>query len=679
MLQSRKEDTGNVLVEELPTAMRPGLHPTPVFESRFESGNLEMVSQLGEFEYNLLLQNDVNAMGKTQWFFFRVSQATPGTSYSFHILNFCKPESLFNSGMSVTVYSLRSHRERGLGWHHAGSNILYYPNGLMREDMDKKEYFSLSFEYVFQYSNDDVYFAYSYPYTYSQLQSYLYSLDINPFSRIFTTRKTLCRSLSGNPCDYLTITNSHSPIAQKRGIFLSARVHPGETVGSYVMKGVLDFLTSDSHVAEMLRNQFVFKIVPMLNPDGVINGNHRCGVLGVDLNRRWRKPHKTIHPTIFHSKRLIKSFAAAFPLDLVCDLHGHSRKSGIFMYGNNLKSDPISTRLFPYILSKLSSVFHFPYCNFTVTKSKEATLRVALFKELQIPCVYTLESSFLGAEMGSERQGVHFTVDSLEEMGRNLCIAILVTFGKEGIWPISRPVPPVRMSKTRKMSIYTGKTVSRVTAREELMSDPRLMSQGEGESSSGSDSDSSVENTEMQSEPSDQTEFRPSTRLVLKLPGPSNRSKRTLIPKAKKCSECGLELSMGHVCPRRMAPSPSSESLKPIALVGLKTYYTLQGKKVHDQTTQTKVSFYALYKANKERAAQLQHSETLQAPSITIQPEVTPEAPRHPPSFHPPARLSIHHLPDRMERLSLSQSFAILPDSQPAQDRPRPIRKSMLS
>ena len=44
----------------------------------------------------------------------------------------------------------------------------------------------------------------------------------------------------------------------------------------------------------------------MLNPDGVINGNYRCSLAGCDLNRRWKNPTKQLHPTIFHTKKLIK-------------------------------------------------------------------------------------------------------------------------------------------------------------------------------------------------------------------------------------------------------------------------------------------------------------------------------------------------------------------------------------
>lgn len=43
-----------------------------------------------------------------------------------------------------------------------------------------------------------------------------------------------------------------------------------------MMKGVIEFLTDpDNEEAKILRDNFVFKIIPMLNPDGVINGNYR--------------------------------------------------------------------------------------------------------------------------------------------------------------------------------------------------------------------------------------------------------------------------------------------------------------------------------------------------------------------------------------------------------------------
>jgi hypothetical protein len=54
------------------------LDRTLVFESRFESGNLQLVHKKSEAEYDLVLQNDINSKGHTQWFYFRVKNVKKG-------------------------------------------------------------------------------------------------------------------------------------------------------------------------------------------------------------------------------------------------------------------------------------------------------------------------------------------------------------------------------------------------------------------------------------------------------------------------------------------------------------------------------------------------------------------------------------------------------------------------
>jgi cytosolic carboxypeptidase protein 2/3 len=91
----------------------------------------------------------------------------------------------------------------------------------------------------------------------------------------------LCRTIAGNDCDMVIITNFSSKpedIALRKAVVITSRVHPGESNSSYIMQGILDFLVSDDEGARYLRNNFVFKIVPMLNPDGVIVGNYRCSL-----------------------------------------------------------------------------------------------------------------------------------------------------------------------------------------------------------------------------------------------------------------------------------------------------------------------------------------------------------------------------------------------------------------
>ena len=57
---------------------------------------------------------------------------------------------------------------------------------------------------------------------------------------------------------------------------------------------------------QLLRDTFVFKIVPMLNPDGVIVGNYRCSLAGRDLNRNYKSVLKDSFPSVAHTKAMIK-------------------------------------------------------------------------------------------------------------------------------------------------------------------------------------------------------------------------------------------------------------------------------------------------------------------------------------------------------------------------------------
>lgn len=247
----------------------------------------------------------------------------------------------------------------------------------------------------------------------------------------FVSRNTLCRTLAGNKCEYLTITSreKHKPDdpnrIPKKGVVITARVHPGESVGSWMMKGVIDFLTSDWDEAKALRKLFIFKVIPMLNPDGVINGNYRWSLSGGDLNRRWKAPSRVIHPTVYEAKKLWIEFQKEREVTLFCDLHGHSRRKNIFMYGNTMSDDQGATRLFPFIMSKLVDYFSFDYSRFSVTKSKETTARISLFRELNIPWIYTMEASFWGANQG-ELDNLHFNAEHFNHIGQQLFHALIM-------------------------------------------------------------------------------------------------------------------------------------------------------------------------------------------------------------------------------------------------------------
>lgn len=203
-------------------------------------------------------------------------------------------------------------------------------------------------------------------------------------------------------------------------VFLTARVHPGESNASWVMKGTLEFLVSTDPIAELLRKCFIFKIVPMLNPDGVINGNHRCSLSGDDLNRQWLTPSSQLHPTIYHAKGLLYYLRSIGRAPLVfCDYHGHSQKKNVFLYGCSIKetlwqagcmvdtavvTEDVGYRTLPKILDKVAPAFVMNSCSFLVEKSRASTARVVVWKEMGVLRSYTMESTYCSCSHGLYRK-----------------------------------------------------------------------------------------------------------------------------------------------------------------------------------------------------------------------------------------------------------------------------------
>jgi hypothetical protein len=85
----------------------------------------------------------------------------------------------------------------------------------------------------------------------------------------------------------------------------------------------------------------------MLNPDGVVLGNARHSALGVDENRRWQKPSKFLHPSIYYTKALIKYCNKKYfepevkSTGVVCfvDLHGHHHSKDVFMFSCSIDKE----------------------------------------------------------------------------------------------------------------------------------------------------------------------------------------------------------------------------------------------------------------------------------------------------------------------------------------------------
>lgn len=144
------------------------------FESRFESGNLHSAFLVGENSYQLVLQNDSNTNGYTQWFFFRMRNKKYNKSIKLNIINMSQKFSLFNEGMKISIYSEQRAKIEKIGWYRGGNDILFYRNGMYKFIGEtRKNYSSLTFNFDFKYVDDEVYIAMNIPYTYSKLNNLL--------------------------------------------------------------------------------------------------------------------------------------------------------------------------------------------------------------------------------------------------------------------------------------------------------------------------------------------------------------------------------------------------------------------------------------------------------------------------------------------------------------------------
>ncbi|CAL2033425.1 unnamed protein product [Caenorhabditis brenneri] len=378
-----------------------------VFEASFESGNLGRVDKVSCSEYDLFIRPDTLNNKYRVWFYFECKNATENQRIIFNIVNFSKQRTLFEMGIAAPV--VKSNAQNS--WARIPSRHIYYYRSSQHNDR-----WILSFAFIFE-SSDPVQFAYCIPYTYGQLQSWLSELDARKYP--FFHRDLLAHTVQKRRVDLITIDGSPDTFqGSKKMVFLTARVHPGETPSSHVMHGIIEFLVSKDDRAQKLRKVYCFKIIPMLNPDGVYLGNYRCSLMGYDLNRMWRSPSDWAHPSIFAVKNLLTQYDNNPQAQTVIyvDLHAHSQKPNCFLYGNvsmtavscfwvtvdifkkkqqfPVEEKTTSRQLWlPHLLAELSEDYSLEFTQFNTDVEKAGTGRRTMGDLLSCLC-YTLEVSF---------------------------------------------------------------------------------------------------------------------------------------------------------------------------------------------------------------------------------------------------------------------------------------------
>ncbi|XP_041357946.1 cytosolic carboxypeptidase-like protein 5 isoform X2 [Gigantopelta aegis] len=323
-----------------------------VFTSKIDSGNLARVEKVlrdeddnaGEpsfpsaleikpdYEFNVWTKPDASGTefenANRSWFYFGVRGWSPGRLIKINILNMNRQGKLYSQGYAPLTRTVPGKHK----WERIRDRPVY-------ETVDGQ--FNLTFTYRFpDFRGSTTYFAFCFPWSQTECQEKLQELDKryehcknlspdSPPKSIYYHRELLCYTLDKRRVDLVTVSSCHGITSEreprfdsrlfpdkeyprcrqfkgKRVFMLTSRVHPGETPASFVFNGFLDFILKENDPrAQELRKNFVFKMIPILNPDGVVRGHYRTDQRGVNLNRMYLDPSFKLHPSIYASKSLL--------------------------------------------------------------------------------------------------------------------------------------------------------------------------------------------------------------------------------------------------------------------------------------------------------------------------------------------------------------------------------------
>jgi len=230
-----------------------------LFSSNFDNGNLMKVEKGTETnEFYLWVAPDnagtelARADGANAWFHFCVSHVRKGTTLRLQIMNAANHSGLYKQDMRP-VFRCSSTKNT---WMRIKS-----PVKLQRQSERSA---TISFEHTVDCDDDTLYFAFTYPYSYQDVQRELDELeannniDITKSGGIYFHREVITRTPDGRNVDLLTISSTDDcgtpeialpglfPDYPKKArahnfpgkeiVFVSARVHPGEVPAQHTFK-----------------------------------------------------------------------------------------------------------------------------------------------------------------------------------------------------------------------------------------------------------------------------------------------------------------------------------------------------------------------------------------------------------------------------------------------------------
>jgi len=201
--------------------------------------------------------------------------------------------------------------------------------------------------------------------------------------------QTIGKTVGGR--DLLLWTITHGDNKSKKTIWLMFRQHSWESGSSWVGEGAIRTLLSDQ--SRKLREEVIWKIIPLCDPDGVARGGIRFNANGFDLNRNWDLVDPIKMPEITAQRNAVKQWLeGGNHIDLLLSLHNTETNEyleGPPDNGGNGKFKPLAERVFQILSQQTTFAPAGPlrYAEETTTPGKPGRMTVTqgLYRDFKIP------------------------------------------------------------------------------------------------------------------------------------------------------------------------------------------------------------------------------------------------------------------------------------------------------
>jgi hypothetical protein len=180
-----------------------------------------------------------------------------------------------------------------------GSTWAFFDNNVRTASQDRFAFWNNE-----AFAHDKVYVAYGLPYPLGRVENLVAAAADSPWASPTASANSqfvvgqspggvddLGRTIAARNLFGFKISDP-APTFGKTRIALVGGAHANETLGSYTLEGLTQFLLGDSLEAAVVRRRAEFYVYPMVNPDGRLAGYNRSTVAreSLDPNRFWNPP-----------------------------------------------------------------------------------------------------------------------------------------------------------------------------------------------------------------------------------------------------------------------------------------------------------------------------------------------------------------------------------------------------